>query len=238
MYTRPVRRWLPAALGCVLLAMPLAAALPTPSIVRGEEPAGTTLAQQLRYIGRDGTTRMPATVNDRFIAEVERSYAMYGIEEFKAVPPPPAAGVDVARLAIPAIGVDAPVGRYGLDRYGRLDVPQETTTVGWNPAFNALPGTGGATFFAAHYTFGGRAGVFYRLSSLKGGDTIRVTLSDGSTHEYRVTSVIDYVLESIDMGALLAGREGVESITLMTCSGPITPHGNAMRTVVLAERID
>jgi hypothetical protein len=39
------------------------------------------------------------------------------------------------------------------------------------------------------------------------------------------------------MGAILVGREGRESITLMTCSGPPTPEGYLERTVVLAERV-
>ena len=50
--------------------------------------------------------------------------------------------LDIARIAIPAIGVENPVGRYGIDRFGRLDIPQDTSTVGWNPAYNALPGEG------------------------------------------------------------------------------------------------
>src|SRR6185437_14522737 len=77
------------------------------------------------------------------------------------VPPPPAVpGADVATLTVPALGIDAaPVKRYGVDEYGRLDVPQDNHTVGWNPAYAALPGTGGSTFFAAHYEFGGQPGI-------------------------------------------------------------------------------
>jgi len=163
---------------------------------------------------------------------------MYGIEEFKAIPAPAAGPVDIARIAIPAIGVENPVARYGIDRFGRLDIPQDTSTVGWNPAYNALPGEGGATFFAAHYEFAGRPGVFKRLSTLAAGDEVTVTLTDGSVHRYRVTSVVDYALETIDMGAILRGREGRESIALMTCSGPPNADGYPMRTVVLATRVD
>jgi hypothetical protein len=65
-----------------------------------------------------------------------------------------------------------------------------------------------------------------------------VTLSDGSVHRYRVTSVVEYELGTIDMGALLYAREGVESITLMTCSGPPSRGEYWYRTVVLAERVD
>jgi LPXTG-site transpeptidase (sortase) family protein len=79
--------------------------------------------------------------------------------------------------------------------------------------------------------------VFNRLSQLHGGDEVELTLSDGSQLRYRVTSVVDYNLAAIDMGALLQGREGVESLVLMTCSGQPAAHGFDERTVVLAERI-
>jgi LPXTG-site transpeptidase (sortase) family protein len=203
-------------------------------------PAQVGLGARLRYIGRDTQTSMAATVNDGFIKELERSVQNYGkVIENDPIPAPPlAAGqATVARVAIPALGVDAPVGRYGVDAYGRIDVPQDATTIGWNPAYTALPGSGGATFFAAHYEFAGRPGVFAKLSTLRAGDEVSVTLSDGSAFRYRVTSTVDYALGAIDMGAILHGREGVESITLMTCSGPITDGNYELRTVVLAERI-
>lgn len=228
-----------ASLAGVLLVVAMVVATPfAVSDVAGEAAPAQGVGEQLRYVGRDADTGMPVTVDDRFIAEVERSYAVYGVEETGAIPPPPVEGADIARVRIPAIGVDAPVGRYGLDRFGRLDVPQDTATVGWNPAYEDLPGTGGATFLAAHYEYGGRPGVFNRLAALQAGDLVRVTLDDGSAYTYRVTSVVDYVLESIDMGALLRGREGRESLTLMTCSGRPNARGYSERTVVLADRVD
>lgn len=197
-----------------------------------------TLASRLRYVGRDTATGMPAAVDDRFIAQVEQDIARYGKDERAAVPPPPVTGVDIASLTVPALGIDhVPVRRFGVDAFGRLDVPQDTTTVGWNPGYTDLPGTGGSTFLAAHFEYGGRPGVFNRLSTLAVGDAITVTLSDGSAATYRVTSEVDYALASIDMGALLRGREGAESLTLMTCSGPPGADGYPLRTVVLAERV-
>ncbi|HMO54213.1 MAG TPA: class F sortase [Tepidiformaceae bacterium] len=201
--------------------------------------ASSGLAHELRYIGRDPLTGMAVRVDDRFIAQVEESIARYGQDARQPVPPPPAGERDLSRVSIPALGLsDVVVGRYGLDAFGRLDVPQDASTIGWNPAYNALPGEGGGTFLAAHYEYAGRPGVFHRLSSMRNGDEVLVTLSDGSVYEYRVTSVVDYALGSIDMGALLHAREGVESITLMTCSGPPSGGEYWFRTVVLAERVD
>lgn len=232
-----MRRWIFAA--AVLLCTFISAVVRPPSpmaVAEGERP---TIAQQLRYIGRDPSTGLAVPVDDRFISEVERAIDRYGKDEGTPVPAPLADGMDIASLSIPRLGmVDAPVARFGLDAFGRLEVPQNTSHVGWNPAYNALPGQGGATFFAAHFEFAGRPGVFRRLSTLVGGDEIEVGLSDGSRHRYRVTSTVDYSLAAIDMGAVLRGREGRESISLMTCSGPPGADGYPERTLVLAERVN
>lgn len=197
------------------------------------------LAEQLRYVGRDPLTGSAAPVDDRFIAEVEKSIERYGKDERQPVPPPALEGIEIVWLSVPAIDVaNAPVARFGLDAFGRLEVPQDSQHVGWNPAYNALPGEGGSTFFAAHFEYAGRAGVFNRISTLKPGDMVQVGLSDGSRHSYRVSSTVDYNLAAIDMGAILHGREGRESVTLMTCSGPPNADGYPQRTVVLAERVD
>ena len=198
-------------------------------------PAG--MLANLRYIGRDTATGLPAPVDDRFIADVARAVERYGKDEQPPEPAPPPGPVDIRSLAIPRLGANAPVSRFGLDNYGRLDVPQDTRTVGWNPAYNDLPGADGATFFAAHFEYGGRPGVFNKISSLERGDEIAVTLSDGTVHRYLVSSAVDYTIAQVDMGAVLFGREGTESVTLMTCSGPPNADGYPMRTVVLAERV-
>lgn len=193
--------------------------------------------EHLRYVGRDGATGLPVRVNDRFIAETEKAIERYGQDAVEPVPPPAPGPVDIASVSIAKLGLSGTaVGRYGLDGFGRLDVPQDTNTIGWNPAYCSLPGEGGSTFLAAHVYYGGRPGVFAALSTLQHGDEVSVSLTDGSAHVYRVTSVIEYALGTIDMGALLKGREGFESITLMTCSGPPNEGEYAFRTVVLAVR--
>lgn len=193
-----------------------------------------SLASQLRYIGRDGLTGQPVRVDDRFIAAVEKDFEEYGKVEREAEPPPPVGADDVVRLRIPALAVDAVVARFGLDAFGRLDVPSDATTVGWHPAYSDLPGQDGACFLAAHVSWAGGNGVFARLSVLPVGSEVVVTLASGTEVAYHVTSVFDYPLETLDMGALLMGREGMESLTLMTCSGPPDEGEFPLRTVALA----
>lgn len=210
---------------------------PSPASAQSSQFGAPALGAELRYIGRDPVTGMAARVDDRFIAQVEHDVERYGLDERKPVPPPERAGTEPAVLRVPDLGIDHELGRYGLDEYGRLDVPQDRITIGWHPAYSDIPGDGGATFFAAHYEYQGIAGVFFELSALKPGALVELELDDGSVHQYRVTSTIDYELGVIDMGALLLGREGTESVTLMTCSGPVRNGNYQERTVVLAERI-
>jgi hypothetical protein len=234
----PLRRVSSWSVGLVLVAL-VGVAWHVREARASQGSSPPALGTELRYVGRDPLTGMPARIDDRFIADIERAVERYGKDPGQPVPPPPAGPIDIASLTIERLGLrDAPMGRYGLDAYGRLDVPQDTATVGWNPAYNDLPGEGGSTFFAAHFEYGGRPGVFNRLSALRPGDGVEVALSDGTRHRYRVTSNIEYALGTIDMGALLHGREGAESITLMTCSGPANEGEYAFRTVVLAERVD
>jgi LPXTG-site transpeptidase (sortase) family protein len=202
-----------------------------------EAPPAPAFSAELRYIGRDGVTGMPVRVDDRFIAERQRGIERYGQDRREPVPPPPKNGAEISALRVPSLEINHETGRYGLDEYGRLDVPQDRTTIGWHPAYSSLPGEDGATFLAAHYEYQGQPGVFYSLATLEPGSVVYIETEDGGTHAYRVTSTIDYDLAVIDMGALLRGREGVESVVLMTCSGPVVQGNYQWRTVVLAERV-
>lgn len=201
-------------------------------------PGPPPFAAELRYVGRDPATGLPARVDDRFLAESEEAIARYGRDAREPVPPPSPGPVDLRSVSIPALGLaEVRVQRLGLDAFGRLDVPQDTATIGWNPAYTSLPGEGRSTFLAAHYEYGGRPGVFFRLASLQPGDAVTLARSDGQAVAYRVVSVVDYPLAAIDMGAILQGREGVESVILMTCSGPPDQGNYPLRTVVIAERV-
>lgn len=221
----------------LLLFAALAVAMAGGGASLAEEAAAPGTPGLLRYIGRDHATGLPTAVDDRSIVAHEAAVERYGKDEQEPEPPPPSQGLDIGTVVIPRLGAAAPSARLGLDRFGRLDVPADTRTVSWHPAYTSLPGEGGSTFMAAHFEYRGIPGVFFRLSTMQPGDEVTIVLSDGSRHLYRVTSTVDYALGVIDMGALLKGREGMESLVLMTCSGPANEGEYAFRTVVLAERV-
>lgn len=113
--------------------------------------------------------------------------ATAGVESFRALRSLPQHAVPV-RLRIPAIAVDAPVGRLGRLPDGTLDVPHSWALVGWY-AGGPRPGDAGPAVLLGHVdSFSGPA-VFARLGELRPGDAVDVLGADGQTERFRVGSV-------------------------------------------------
>lgn len=74
-------------------------------------------------------------------------------------------------LMIPAVNVDADIQHVGLTQDGNMEVPNNTTDVGWFK-YGSRPGEKGSAVISGHMNGElGEAGVFARLSELKKGDT-------------------------------------------------------------------
>ena len=135
--------------------------------------------------------------------------------------PPVAAGapwgVPPARLAIPALGVEAEVAPVNYDQDGLMDVPPDPDMVAW---FEYGPGmgVGGNAVFAAHVDWGGRPRVFYRLAALEPGDAVLVVDGQGRGFQYVVASSHVYDAEGAPVEEIFA--QTVDPIiTLITCGG-------------------
>lgn len=90
-----------------------------------------------------------------------------------------------------------------------------------------LPG-GGANFAVCGHN-GGRYGVLFdHLEDVKAGDMVTITLTDGTVWNYEVKDV--YIVEPTDFSILDQYDDGIDRITLMTC----TP-GGKQRIVVRGE---
>jgi LPXTG-site transpeptidase (sortase) family protein len=148
---------------------------------------------------------------------------------------PPA--VQPQQLAIPRLGVQAPIENKGIDSHNQMEAPDKPFDVAWYP-FTAKPGSGGNAVFAGHKDFAGVGpAVFWKLGQLGPGDSIQVTGADQTQLQYEVTQTWDYTLSTIPMASVLAQGNG-DQLTLITCAGSYSQAaGYDHRLVVRARRV-
>jgi LPXTG-site transpeptidase (sortase) family protein len=141
---------------------------------------------------------------------------------FVTPPPPPQApqALPVARpvlLTIPLIGVRTRLINLGLAAGGAMQVPSTTTVAGWYTG-SPRPGAIGSAIIVGHIDSLTGPGVFYRLSELRVGDRVYVRRADGTTVEFRVTSVQIY-LKTYFPTADVFGAVPDAELRLITCGG-------------------
>ena len=119
-------------------------------------------------------------------------------------------------LVIEKLGIDAPVGVFGLDAEQVPEVPYDPRIIAWYN-FSAEPGTGGNAVFAGHRTWNGDA-VFRHLEDLQSGDRVILRGEDGSQLVYQVfhNELIDPTNETARTWMY---PTDYEVITLITCGG-------------------
>lgn len=89
-------------------------------------------------------------------------------------------------LKIPKINVDAKVQFVGLKPSGEMDVPTNSTDVGWFD-LGPRPGTKGSAVIAGHLDGeDGKLGVFANLDKLKTGDELSIEDDTGKTIHFVV----------------------------------------------------
>ncbi|MFP3992182.1 class F sortase [Streptomyces sp. E11-3] len=125
------------------------------------------------------------------------------------------------RLDIPAMGVQAPVVRRGLDADGAVDPPpyDQAGVVGWYAA-GTQPGAQGTALLVGHVDTESRPAVFYDLSTLRPGEQIRVARADGSLAEFTVEDVLVLPRDGFDARKAYGERKaGRAELRLITCGG-------------------
>lgn len=129
-------------------------------------------------------------------------------------------------MVIDKIGVNAPVERYGLDENLAPVVPtggNAASVVAWYD-FSVQPGAAGNSVYGGHVTWFGSA-VFYNLTALTAGDTVRLVGQNGAQVTYTVTDA--YSVSAYDPNAVEVMWPTTESvITLITCTGGFTSTGD------------
>ncbi|MEU6252060.1 class F sortase [Streptomyces sp. NPDC047043] len=125
------------------------------------------------------------------------------------------------RIDIPGLGVQAPVVTRGLDAQGAVDPPpfDQAGVVGWYGA-GVKPGAAGAALMVGHVDTETRPAVFYKLSVLRPGETIRVARDDGKVADFTVDDVQVLTRDRFDARRAYAQREsGRAELRLITCGG-------------------
>ncbi|MFJ5030936.1 class F sortase [Streptomyces sp. NPDC088560] len=125
------------------------------------------------------------------------------------------------RVDIPRLGVQAPVVARGLDTEGAVDPPpfDQPGVVGWYGA-GASPGAKGAALLVGHVDTATRPGVFYKLSTLTPGATVRVVRSDGTVAHFTVDDVRVLPRTGFDAHQAYGPRRpGRAELRLITCGG-------------------
>ena len=160
-----------------------------------------------------------------------------------AGPPPPPA----VRFAIPSIYIDAPVVVLGVGADNYPQVTERADQVAWY-SFSAPPGRPGNAVFSGHVDWQTRTGapipgVFYRLRELRIGQSVVVTLEDGTQLQYRVTGNVATAYDDPNVVKTM-GASAKDVITVITCGGtwlrdPSKEHGGnySHRVIVRAERV-
>ncbi|MGW0873488.1 class F sortase [Streptomyces sp. NPDC002740] len=125
------------------------------------------------------------------------------------------------RIDIPDLGVQAPVVARGLDPQGGIDPPpfDQAGVVGWY-AEGAKPGALGTALLVGHVDTATRPAVFYKLSTLKAGETVRVVRDDGKIAEFTVDDVEVVQRDRFDARQAYGPRQPDRAeLRLITCGG-------------------
>ncbi|MEV4656650.1 class F sortase [Micromonospora sp. NPDC049301] len=172
-----------------------------------------------------GADASPTTGADHGKARSARSLhnGELGSAATRPSPSPTLAGMprsQPARIKIPRIGVDAPTAPVGLDRNQQIAVPplNQPKTAGWYQ-LGPSPGEVGTAVVVGHVDSRatGRA-VFFRLGTLKPGDTIEVPRKDGKTARFIVDGVARYPKKKLPLKAVY-GHTGKAQLRVITCGG-------------------
>jgi hypothetical protein len=125
------------------------------------------------------------------------------------------------RVDSPSVGVQAPVVARGLDGRGAIDPPpfDQSGVVGWYAA-GVPPGAVGTALMVGHVDTRTRPAVFYKLSSVKPGDTVRVMRDDGTVADFTVDDVQVLPRDHFDAQQAYGVRKsGRAELRLITCGG-------------------
>ena len=124
------------------------------------------------------------------------------------------------RIKIPAIAVDAPVMKLGLNADGTVEVPplDNHDLAGWYTG-SVTPGAQGAAVMLGHVDSWSGGSVFFKIKNLKHGDKVDVSRANGSTAVFTVDGLQKAVKVAFPTSQVY-GSPGYPALRLITCGGP------------------
>jgi hypothetical protein len=136
-------------------------------------------------------------------------------------PPVPARLREPISLALPDMGVEAPVTATGMDEGGIIAVPEDVLVTAWFDGSRRLGAPYGSTVIVGHRDSATQgSGALYAIEDVPLGALLTVTDRGGRQHRYVVESV-----EFVDKTALPAEapriftHRGPHRLVLITCGG-------------------
>ncbi|MFN7150716.1 MAG: class F sortase [Microthrixaceae bacterium] len=189
----------------------------TASIVMAVSVAVLLAAGAWFLVGRSGPSSdligAPATtVPSTTTAAPSTTAAPATVPPTTAAPP-----TEPVTIAIPSLGVDAPVVPVGLEPSGEMEVPP-ASDAGWylhGPRPGAAAGT---AVIAAHVDYGGQRGVFFDLRSLQVGAEVTVDDSAGVRRRFVVVERYQVDKDQLPIEQIFVAG-GEPGLTLITCGG-------------------
>jgi sortase (surface protein transpeptidase) len=145
---------------------------------------------------------------------------------------------EIVRLAVPALGVDAPVEPVGVRDDGQMALPGDVDRLGWY-RFGPVPGAEGSAVLAGHVddvTQG--LGALAPLRDAEPGAEVLVTDAVGTATRWRVLSREVVEKQALPLDRIFA-RSGPPRLVLATCGGPFLSDVGGYRdnVVVVAEPV-
>ena len=125
-------------------------------------------------------------------------------------------------IAIPAIGVNAPIEQVGVNAQGNMDTPQNPNNTAWYVP-GARPGQQGNAVIAGHVDYRGIGPVvFWKLNTLTPGTEVFVTDDQGQRRRFIVTAIEIYLTEQAPRDQIF-GATSDTNLNLISCIGDFDP---------------
>ena len=121
------------------------------------------------------------------------------------------------RLRIPALRVDSPLERLGVQKDGTVAVPKRADIAGWYQR-GPRPGQPGPAVIRGHVDSRTGPGVFINLRRVRSGTLVQVDRTDGSSVTFRVTTVSRVPKDRFPTD-LVYGSTLDPTLRLVTCGG-------------------